>query len=514
MVSGHRSKIIFFALLIVIILASFAVYFNSLSNGFVYDDKLQIVENNWIRDIRFLPEIFSSHVRGYKENETSNYYRPMMNIIFMFSYHIFGLKPWGFHLVNMLFHAGVSVLVFMTALKLLEKSRPPTSESSPWLPFVAATLFAVHPIHTEAVSWISGITDPSFTFFYLLSLYLYIQAKDGLKGGYIYSVLSFAIATLCKETALTLPIILLAYDSAFRNWDDKFNKNLRRYAPYLIVLGLYFLLRFLFLGSLVPIKRHSELSFYQNLINVFPLFKQYLEKLFLPEDLHAFYALHPIASISQPEDILAVSVMVAFIVLVLITLKKNKMAFFCLTLSAVPLLPVLYIPALGDITFAERYLYLPSVGFVILLVLVLNWIKSNMTMGTFIVVAGTIFLVGSYSAGTLERNGVWKNDYTLYADMIRKSPDAAVPHILLGHALSEKGWIDQAIVQYRLALSLDPKLVEAHNNLGNAYYRKGLLDYAIREYEIALSLNPNDGEALNNLSIVYAIREKIYSRKN
>jgi len=509
--SRHVSKITPFLLIIIILLTSFAVYFNALFNEFVYDDNLQILENGWIKNIRFIPEIFSKNAWGYRE-DLSNYYRPLMNIIFMFNYHIFGLKPWGFHLMNILFHACVSVLVFIIASILLRKSHPSALTPSPLFPFIAAMLFATHPIHTEAVTWISGIPELSFTFFYLLSLYFYIRAGEGLKSGYLYSVLSFSLAILCKETALTLLIILFLYDITFGSTNDRFRNYLKRYTSYYIVAGIYLIVRFLVLGGFAPIKRHAQLSFYQYAINVFPLFAKYLEKLLLPINLNAFHVFHPISSIFETKGMLSFGVTASFFILTFIALKKNKVAFFCLSLMTIPLLPVLYIPAVGDNTFAERYLYLPSVGFVILLALFLVSIKSKLRRGASILVV-VFLLLGVYATVTVSRNRDWKDDYTLFTDTVKKSPDAAIPRNILGHILSEKGWLDEGMQQYRIALALNPNLVEAHNNLGNAYYKKGLLDYAIREYQIALFLNPNDRDALYNLSVVYNIREAIHSQE-
>src|SRR4030067_1293934 len=120
----------FLLFIIIILITSFAVYFNALSNDFVYDDKSQVLENHWIKDIKFIPEIFSENVWSFtKESVISNYYRPLMHLIYMLNYYIFGLKPWGFHLVNILFHAGVSVLVFIIGLNLIRESQHPASSS-------------------------------------------------------------------------------------------------------------------------------------------------------------------------------------------------------------------------------------------------------------------------------------------------------------------------------------------------------------------------------------------------
>src|SRR3990172_9261254 len=176
----------------IILIVSFGVYLNTMWNGFVYDDEFQVLENPWIKDVRYIHDIFLSHVWAFQGvGWVSNYYRPMMHIILMIDYYLFGLKPWGYHLINIILHAGVSVLLFL---------------------LIAAILFAAHPIHTEVVAWVSGIPELSFTLFYLLSFYFYIEADDEYGNHFILSILFFFLSTLCKETALTLPILLIVYD--------------------------------------------------------------------------------------------------------------------------------------------------------------------------------------------------------------------------------------------------------------------------------------------------------------
>ncbi|HYA31272.1 MAG TPA: hypothetical protein VED67_00830, partial [Thermodesulfovibrionales bacterium] len=197
--------------ILIILLFSFLLYINALVADFVYDDKYQIVDNPWIRDIRNIPIIFSGNVWSFHPVfSTSNYYRPLMHIVYMLNYHVFGLNPWGFHLVNILFHCGASVFVFLVTRKLLKEHRVTTSSVYLSPPFIAAMLFASHPTHSEVVAWIAGVPDVALTVFYLLSFYFYISFRDGAKRGYPLSVLSFSVATLFKEPALTLPILLFA----------------------------------------------------------------------------------------------------------------------------------------------------------------------------------------------------------------------------------------------------------------------------------------------------------------
>src|SRR5208337_4056208 len=139
--------------IIILVLVSFAVYFNALSGEFVYDDKYQIVDNPWIRKISNIPTIFTKGVWSFQsETIISDFYRPLMHTVYMLNYYLFGLNPWGFHLVNILFHCGVSVLVFLVIRRLMREQKALISPAYLSPPFIAAMLFATHPIHTEAVT--------------------------------------------------------------------------------------------------------------------------------------------------------------------------------------------------------------------------------------------------------------------------------------------------------------------------------------------------------------------------
>jgi tetratricopeptide (TPR) repeat protein len=492
-------------LIIIIIVVSCAVYFNALRYGFVYDDIPQVVQNPWIREIRFIPEIFSTNVWAFQRTST-NYYRPLMHISFMLSYALFGLAAWGFHLVNILLHAGVTLLVYLISSRLFQAANPSASFFSRLLPFIAAILFAVHPIHTEVVAWVGGVTDLSFTLFFLLALYLYIlSAESGVhqKGFSLLSVACFFFATLCKEPALTFPLILVAYDYAFSREVLRPFDYLKRYIPYLGASAVYFILRFNALGGFAPVRRHGELSAHELLINVFPLFRLYLEKLLLPVHLNAYHVFSPISSIAEPEVVLSLASAIVFAGIVLLALKKNRPAFFALALVLVPLLPALYIPGAGENTFAERYLYLPSFGFVLLVALFAGRVVLRKPRWSVPVATAFTLITILYSLGTVQRNGVWKDDERLWRDVVQHSPNSAVPHYNLASALNARGRIDEAIGEYQTAIRIQPAVV-AYTSLGAAYQAKGLINEAIEQYRLALRLQPGDADAHTYLAIAYA----------
>ncbi|HAM52196.1 MAG TPA: hypothetical protein DCP92_16450 [Nitrospiraceae bacterium] len=504
-------------LILIIFLISFAVFFNALSNDFVYDDTTQVLKNHWIRDVKYIPDIFSKSAWGFwGETIISNYYRPLMHLIFMLNYFVFGLRPWGFHLMNILFHAGVSILVFVVASRLLGASSSSSTRDEKGFigalqspPFVGAVLFATHPIHTEAVAWVAGIPDLSYTFFSLLSLYLYMRSDEGTKGMYPLSVVSFFIATLCKEPALTLPILLMAYDYISGKTARGYLPFIKRYIPYLIGAGIYLGLRYHALGGFSPQEPHIVLSTYGYIINVFPLFAQYLETLFLPLNLNAFHVLHPISSAYETMGIVSLAVTVAFVVVTCIAFKKKSKVCFGLLVIALPLLPSLDIPAVGENVFAERYLYLPSFGFVLLIALMLSWakaIKPGLASGLIII---SLAVTVVYSIGTVIRNTVWRNDLTLLTDTVRKSPDAALLHNNLGAAYVRQNRFDEALNEFITTLKIKSDFAEAHYNLATEYLRQNRLDEAVNEYITALRINPEVAEAHYNLATAYAKQNRL-----
>lgn len=512
-------------LIVIVLLVSFASYFNTLFNGFVYDDVQNILQNRWIKDIRYVPQIFSSNLAGFDSEYATSYYRPVVHILFMISYYVFGLKPWGFHLVNIIFLSGTSILVFLLTSRVLRGSQPSTSNDffhfslssgqnrgTIRIPasFVAAVLFATHPIHTEPVAWVSGIMDLSFTFFYLFSFYLYVYSTDNntsLKGvPFLLSVLSFLLATLCKEPALTLPVILVVYDFVFRKAGSRLSDNFKRYVPYFIVVGIYFILRLYALRGFVPNKNPVVLTDYQYLINIFPLFMQYIGKLILPLNLNTMYVFHPVVSVFELKSMISIILTLTLVVFTYVT-RKNKVIFFSLVLTVVPLLPALYIPALGPRVFAERYLYLPSYGFIILFVMLFARIKIKIPGGQLIVGLILLSVLGLYSAATASRNSVWKDSYSLWMDTVKKSPQNAVSHEYFGYALYARGQIDEAIEQYQIALSLDlsnRERADTEINLGVAYASKGWIDKALEHYQAALSLTPYNAKIYNDQGLIYS----------
>ena len=351
-----------------------------------------------------------------------------------------------------------------------------------------------------------SIPDLSYTFFYLLAFYLYVRSterKDGSPFLFSLSLVSFALALLCKEPAMSLLLILPAYDYITR---EEFPGNaIRRYIPYIAVAALYLTVRFAVLSGLSVTSWHGSEGG-KWLLNIPFLFSRYLWKLVLPTELNAFYSFRPVDTLTDLRLIIGILVGACFLISVYMAFRKKGLAFLSLVIIAVPLLPALYVPAIGGTPFGERYLYLPSVGFVLMLTLILSRFKSSRKTGTGILIIAFFVIAAFYASGTVSRNKIWKDDYHLWGDVVKKSPNSDIGYNNLGRAYFIRGNIDQAIDNYQKALRLNPGNEEAHGNLGAAFASKNIYNEAERHFLIALELRPGYSDAHNNIGILYGTR--------
>lgn len=529
------------------------VFANTLLNGFASDDEQLVLLNPWITDIRFLPEIFSSNAWGFLGSTgSSNYYRPLLHVLYLGVHHVFGFHAWAFHLLNVLLHGGNTILVLLLTRRLLGRAQrlPPAQTSltshTGALPvaLIAALLFAAHPIHTEAVAWISGVQELSFTLLVLLSFYLY--AGDGCAGDgaahrraakRAVSVGCFFLALLCKETALTLPAMLLVYDLAFGGFSHRGSSGaapaaaaeetrrpsrrralqqqakrqarspaspaiaaLYRYVPYLLAVALYAVLRHLALSAAVPVAGLNKLGLGVMILSIPPLFAQHLGKLLLPVGLNFRHAFHPVSSLLTLDAVQGLAVAATFVAVSVVAWKKDRLTLLCLAWIVVPLVPTFYINALAVKPFAERFAYLPSFGFVVLAALVMSAIASapRLKAASAALAAVTVVL---YANGAIARNRVWKDSYTLYTDTASRTPDSPTPPYELAVALLRAGWVEEAIAQLRILVAVHGDDARYRSTLGSAFLARGSVPEAIVQLQAALALAPDSRETLNDLAI-------------
>ncbi len=485
---------------------AFGAYANALPNGFVYDDVPQVLQNPWIRDARSIPAIFTSGAWDYA-GTSSNYYRPVMHLAYLAAHAIFGLWAPGFHLVNVLLHVVASVLVYLLAARILRPDGAGPVPGDRALAAAAGLLFAVHPIHTEAVAWVSAVPDLALTVFSLGSLLLYAALPSGrvpsLDPRYLASVGLFVLASLSKETALLLPAILATWDWAIRRERPASAARVKGYLPYLAVVAAYVLLRVAALRGVAPVSRHQDLTGAEVALNVLPLLARYAGMLLLPVGLTAFHGFRPVTSLLDPAALAATFAGLAVLAGgILLAVRGGRRAAFACALMVVPLLPVLYVRALGENPFAERYLYLPSAGFVLLLAIGATAVRDAWPRSGPALALGAAALLLACAVGTVRRNPVWATDLSLWQDAAAKSPDAPIPHYNLATYLQAEERLDEAAAEYRRAIALQPSPV-AYASLGEVYRRLGRLDDAVHVLELALGSDPGYAPAHGNLGLAY-----------
>jgi tetratricopeptide (TPR) repeat protein len=404
----------------------------------------------------------------------------------------------GYHLLRIMVHVLNAALIYMVAAAFLRHKKV---EAYSRYALVAAVLFAVHPVQTEPVNWVSSLSDILYTFFFLLA-FIFYSSFTKRYWGIAISLTFFSLSLLTKETAAVFLLFLLAHYYAFNRRSEKISAFARRYMPYILVAGVYLALRTYVIGGVLPTKRIGEFSAVENAMNAVSLFANYVKKLLFPVDLNVYHVFNPARAITEISWIMSFFVFLLYMLALYMSKRKARDVFFLLLWIALPLLPVLYAPAVGENIFAERYLYLSVAGLTMLLSLGLERLDRLKPHGK---VFFTVFMAIAviYALGTLKRGQAWKDDLSLWTDTVRKSPAAHVPRNNLGVALEEKGLYEEAVNEYKTAIDIAPDYARAHQNLGLVYRKQGRYDEALRELQTALKLKPDYARAHYNIGIVY-----------
>ena len=482
------------------IAATVLVYANSLSGAFVFDDTKQIVGNPSLHSWSNIFRAFSNDVWSFERGTLSKdipppYYRPLFTIYLTINYQLFGLWEPGWHLMNLLVHTSATVFVYYLLRRL---------SGDILIASLTALLFGLHPAHVESVSWISGIPDPLAALFYVPSLIWYVRYRQ--EGGAKWlaaSLVAYGLAALCKETPLALPLVIVVWELTQPSGGKKFGARLReatwRIIPYGAVAAAYLVLRFSVLGRLswkhpfmarVP----SEAIW----MTVPYVFVNYLRHLIAPFRLSLIYGTSFIMSATDPRFLVPTGLLLLLATILWIYRKKLDTGLWvALALTIAPLVPVLNLKVFHyEYVIQDRYLYLPSIGFCSLVVLLIVRVtrgNQKLTMA----IAGVIIL--AFGVSTVLQNRVWHDARALWQRAIFYAPNSWSTHYNLGLAYLNSKQNDLALAQLEEAIRLNPNEATIYNNLALAQAALGDLNSAIANSKQALALDPTTIEAHNNL---------------
>lgn len=446
-----------------------ATYGNALNNAFVSDD---------IAEIRDNPNI------GNFSNVTYYKFTPIRVFLYFITFHITGPNPISFRLISYFFHFGSVILIYIILWKIFQKKL---------IALFASSIFAIHPALSEAVIWISGGTYPQYTFFFLLSFFLYLLSDNSRKY-YIFSIFAYLFAFASHPVMpIALFLIYPLYEFSFGNF-----KKWIKVIPYFLIAVIY-----LFINLSVLPERETTLqsTHYQEkgidnpFIQIPIAITSYFELTFWPQVLTLYHSELAFLPLNFTARLLLTISFFAFFVMALL---KSRKIFFFLSIFLLALTPTLT-PFRFNWIVAERYLYLPSVGIFTLI----SWgiyklsKKFNVILGLFVIIL--ILLI----TRTIIRNIEWHSEDNLWIATGKTSPSSPNTHNNLGDVYGRWGDKERALQEFQTAIVLKPNYADAFHNLANTYREISALDKALENYQKAISFNPNLWQSYQNIAAIY-----------
>ncbi len=529
-----RNWNILFGIAIFFFALTLAVYGTSLTNDFVrWDDGLLIYENPAVR------EITSGSLGWIFSHFDPELYIPLTFFSYQIDYLIAGTSPFMFHLTNLILHTLNSILVAGFVWLLLRRK---------WVALFCGLLFAIHPLHTEAVAWASARKDVLSGFFFLGALVSYLlwmrrnpesgirnpgEAKDNSgfrvpNSGFrkrqtktcFLSLTFFLLALLSKVSVILLPLILILIDylqgKSLREkglWISKI--------PYVVLSVIFGIIAIVGKKSVI-----SETSLVETFLMACRSTVFYMQKLFIPTDLSVLYPTSSELSITNPEYLIPLLVIIS-IVGILYFFRHQKLLVFGALFFFMMLLPNFTNFAKdGDFYFAsDRYAYLASIGIILIFCNLMIKVPSsklqapkNYQLSIFnyqlvarVALISLIVMVFGVMANTQAK--AWKDTESLFLNVIENYPNSHRARNNLGNIYRRRGELDDAIVEFEKAIAISPR-PRTYSNLGAVYRKKGMMLEAINQYRTAMEINPDDPEPHFGLGIVYAERGDFQNAKS
>lgn len=485
------TQILFIALVVVVI------YANSLKSDFAWDDTFLIVENPYIKNWQSLDVVFSEHVY-YGANKTSNYYRPLQLVSYIVDYSLWKLNPAGYHLTNLCLHAISSILVYIFIIAVFGSSG---------IAFLTALLFASAPVISSATYFIASRADLLAAFFILLSILAFIKYyRQKKRLPYVASLACFILALLSRESAIVLPfLVALVFFkiSSKRNFKELFRETYL----FFILLIVYILARVTILnfvdGETGPAMTTyvAGIPFLNRMLTNFKVLAIYLRLLVLPFGLHMKRVIEPASSVFQPDILLSIGLIAIAGIMVKRLSRKYPSILFGLAWFFIALFPLLNVYPLS-VFLHEAWLYLPSIGFYLLLSTVLLK-TAYKKLGRFITGGIIATLLVYFISFSMLHGVVWRDSITIFQNTIRYDPSDPNVHANLALAYFDKGEEEEAIRQCRYSVSLNPKFSGGHNNLGFFYAERGEYIKAIKNFKSSIKANPENAAPYLNISLAY-----------
>lgn len=526
-----------YIVIIILSLVVFAAYSNSLSGGFIWDDEALIVDNHLVKDFKYVLEVFKSELHP---GTSTNYYRPLEAISFSADYSVYKLNPFGYHLTNILLHLLVGIFLFLLLYEMTKNS---------FLSLCTSLLFLVSPIHTEAVSYISGRADPLAGLCILISLWSYsvflkmdqagncgsppvIHGGFSVRGFYLLSVLFAILSLLAKELAVVFPLALLWLDSFLVDKGEAKVARIKRALPFFLIVLVYLFLRMSLLnyslGNPLLTKKGFAILTIGLVERVSIFFKTlviYLGSLFIPFNLH-------LGRLIETEKIYifhwtGLGIFLALCLFLMVKQRAAPAKGKNLFLFAVLWFLIWFLPQSALVfprVMADHFLYLPSIGVFLMVAMYLDSMSGQRKAKAFLALFVFYCLLFTWFY-----NSKWRRELTFFVWTSQFTPKNHEVHDRLAKIYLRLNRAGDAILEYKLILDppgtikatedfilfsdevlSHPITEEKREIVSNAFYNLGVVFFsqgrqadAKRAYECALAVNPRSAYAYNNLGLIY-----------
>jgi len=485
-------------LIIIVCMAVLVTHWPALSAQVIsFDDSRYFVDNwlvrspSWGSARRFLTEVLEPSTVG-------GYYQPLTMISLMLDYALGGqtdsLRP--FHRTSLALHVANTALIIVLLYQLFGRV---------WIAAAVGLLFGLHPLTVEPIPWIGERKTLLATFFTLWSLVLYVRfVRRGNWKTYLGCIVMYGLALMSKPTSTPLPVMMVLMDYwplRRLKWQTILEK-----LPLFVVGGISVVVTYISQSLTASVITPEAYGLMRVPLVICHNIIFYLYKMIWPANLSSHYVFPDSLGFSTPMVKIGVIGTCILIPLLIVSLRWTRAALTGFSVFFVAIFPTMQMLQFSDVIASDKFVYLPSIGLLMILAAFLGWICGaegiRQHAARYTTVAIIVLLVaGAESFGTRRYLACWKDSVSLFAQMAKVTPNAISPRNNLGVALAERGDIEQAMECFEEVLRIKPNNTDAHLNLGKIFADQGRYDEAMSHYNEVLRLLPNDAAAYQHVAV-------------
>jgi hypothetical protein len=485
-----------------------SLYLPTLDNPFFYDDFRTVVENRSILNLQNLPGVISGDLT-----------RPLVNLSYAVDATVWGPLPFGFHVTSVVLHMLNVALICLLAWVLADDRRRQHGQlvattGSTIIAVGAAVVFAVHPVMTQAVGYISGRSETLYLTFFVGA---FLSARRWMIGGgapwWWAAAAAWVLAVLAKETAVMLAPLLLCYDRLLLSAEPKARRHrtMRLHLPLFAATTVLGLVRLALLRQ-VEYPNQGAIDWRFALVALEVPWR-YLSLLAVPQGQAVFHDVPLIEGLLTPRGVAVVASLAGLLALVWRLVRIHSLVAFGVAWFLLLLVPpgVLFVMGRGD-PMAEHRVYGASVGVFLAAGSMFGLLVQRAARRGHGALAIVVALSIAYAAGlygrTLVRNAIWDDPVVLASEAVMRAPDHWLPHMLRGEALRTTGRCDEAIVEYRIAIERRPTEEFGYPKLAACLLAIGRLDDAAEAFDAMATTIPESADARVGQALVAVLRDQ------